>query len=58
MIQHYISQPTINQLEERSQEQHLQEMENKLRYYRLLKQPLHNLEKYLTDIKNPMLMQV
>ena len=30
---------------------------NKLRYYRLLKQPLHNMENYLTVIKNPMFRQ-
>ena len=73
-IQHYIiCQPTIDQIKERSQDQHLQILNlnyqlnnpqgisgkggNKLRYYRLLKQPLHNMEKYPTVIKNPMLRQ-
>ena len=65
------NQPTIYQIKERSQEQHLQNINyqlnnpqgisgkggNKLRYYRLLKQPLHNMEKYLTVIKDPMLRQ-
>ena len=66
-----LSQPTIYQIKERSQERHLQNLNyelnnpqgisgeggNKLRYYRLLKQPLHNMENYLTAIKDPMLRQ-
>ena len=67
-------QPTINQIKEQSQEQHVQNLNyqlnnsqgisgkggNKLRYYRLPKQPLHNMEKYLpaAAVKNPMLRQV
>ena len=66
-----LCQPTIDQIKEQSQDQHLQNLNyqlnnpqgisgkggNKLRYYRLLKQPLHNMEKYLTVIKNPMFRQ-
>ena len=66
-----LCQPTIDQIKERSQDQHLQNLNyqlnnlqgisgkggNKLRFYRLLKQPFHNMEKYLTVIKNPMSRQ-